>query len=157
MNSGFIYITILVGKYFHHFAICKHVCASQMLRNNVEAHTTQQMVKWVQLPLDWGKEVIWEQVHLKEEFSIFILYSIWIMCVCSVAQSYLTLCNDHTDCRSPPGSSVHGISQARTLEWVALSSSRGSSWPKDRTRISCISRTGRQILYHCTTWETQCE
>ena len=40
---------------------------------------------------------------------------------------------------SRPGSSVHGISQARILEWVAISSSRGSSWPKDRTCISGIS------------------
>ena len=42
-----------------------------------------------------------------------------------VAKSCLTLCN-LVDC-SPPGSSVHGISQARILEWVAISSSRGSS------------------------------
>ena len=40
---------------------------------------------------------------------------------------------------------VYGISQARLLEWVAISSSRESSWPKDRTSVSCI---GRQILYH---------
>ena len=53
------------------------------------------------------------------------------------------------DC-SPPGSSVHGISQARILEWVAISFSRGSSWPRDWTRISCI---GRWILYHWATWE----
>ena len=46
---------------------------------------------------------------------------------------------------SPPGSSVHGISQARILEWVAISSSRGSSRPRDRTLVSCI---GRQVLYH---------
>ena len=39
------------------------------------------------------------------------------------------------DC-SPPGSSVHGVSQARILQWVALSSSRGSSWPRDWTHIS---------------------
>ena len=45
----------------------------------------------------------------------------------------------------PPGSSVHGILQARTLEWVAMAASRGSSQPKDQTRVSCI---GRQILYH---------
>ena len=47
------------------------------------------------------------------------------------AQSCLTLCDpmDYT----PPGSSVHGILQARTLEWVSISSSRGSSWPKDWT------------------------
>ena len=46
---------------------------------------------------------------------------------------------------SPPGSSVYGISQARILEWVAIPFSRGSPWPRDQTRISCI---GRQILYH---------
>ena len=39
---------------------------------------------------------------------------------------------------SPPGSSVHGILQTRILEWVAMLSSRGSSWPRDRTCISCI-------------------
>ena len=53
------------------------------------------------------------------------------------------------DC-SLPGSSVHGTFQARILEWVAISSSRGSSPPRDPTRISCI---GRQILYHWVTWE----
>ena len=50
----------------------------------------------------------------------------------------------------PPGSSVHGISHARILEWVAISSSRGSSQSKYQTHISWI---GRQILYHWTTWE----
>ena len=50
------------------------------------------------------------------------------------------------DC-SPPGSSVHGIVQARILEWVAISHSRGSSWPRDPAHISCISCTGRQIHY----------
>ena len=39
---------------------------------------------------------------------------------------------------SPPGSSVHRILQARILEWVAVSYSRGSSQPKDQTRVSCI-------------------
>ena len=47
----------------------------------------------------------------------------------SVAQLCPTLC-DPMDC-SPPGSSVHGISQERILEWVAISSSRGSSQPRD--------------------------
>ena len=42
---------------------------------------------------------------------------------------------------SPPGSSVHGILQARILEWVAISFSRGSSRPKDRTQVSCIAGT----------------
>ena len=40
---------------------------------------------------------------------------------------------------SPPVSSLHGIFQARILEWVAISSSRGSSWPRDQTRVSCIA------------------
>ena len=52
-----------------------------------------------------------------------------------VAQSCLTLC-DSMDC-SPPGSSVHGISQARILEWVAISFSKGSSQPTDQTCVSC--------------------
>ena len=56
------------------------------------------------------------------------------------------------DCSSP-GPSVHGTSQARILEWVAISSSRVSSPPRDRTRVSCVSCIGRQILYHCATWE----
>ena len=68
------------------------------------------------------------------------------VCACSVTQSYLTYCNP-LDC-NPPGSSVHGISQARILEWVAISSSRGFSQPRDQTRVSCVSCIGRQILYH---------
>ena len=55
-----------------------------------------------------------------------VLYN-GILCVCSVAKLRLTLC-DPMDC-SPPGSSVHGISQARILGWVVISFSRGSSRP----------------------------
>ena len=54
-----------------------------------------------------------------------------------VAQSCPTLC-DPVDC-SLLDSSVHGILQARILEWVAISFSRGSSQPRDRTRVSCIA------------------
>ena len=67
---------------------------------------------------------------------------------CMRAQSCLTLW-DPKDC-SLPGSSVHGILQARILERVAVSFSRGLSRPRDWTRISCI---GRRILYHWATWE----
>ena len=49
------------------------------------------------------------------------------------------MCLTLRDC-SPPGSSVHGILQARTLEWVAMPSSWGSSCPRDRTCISCLLR-----------------
>ena len=51
------------------------------------------------------------------------------------------------DC-SLPGSSVHGILQARILEWVAMPSSRESSWPTDQTHVLYISCIGRQVLYH---------
>ena len=45
-------------------------------------------------------------------------------------------------------SSVHGVLQARMLVWVAMPSSRGSSWPRDRTRVSYVSCIGWQVLYH---------
>ena len=64
-----------------------------------------------------------------------------------VTQSCPTLC-DPVDC-SPPGSSVRGILQARILAWVAISFSRGSSRPRDRTRVSQIA--GR----HFTIWATK--
>ena len=53
-----------------------------------------------------------------------------------VTQSCLTLCNT-MDC-SPPGSSVHGILQAKILEWVAISFSRGASQPRDQPRSSSL-------------------
>ena len=62
---------------------------------------------------------------------------------CSVAQSCLTLSNS-MDC-SPQGSSVHGISQAGILEWIAIPFSRESSWSRDWTCVSCI---GKQVLCH---------
>ena len=58
-------------------------------------------------------------------------------CCCLVTKLRLTSCNN-MDC-SPPGSSVHGISQARILEWVAISFSRGSSRPRDQTHVFCLA------------------
>ena len=51
------------------------------------------------------------------------------------------LCLTFCDCvdYSPPGSFVHGIPQARILEWVAIPFSRGSSWPRDQAWVSCIA------------------
>ena len=62
---------------------------------------------------------------------------IYSVCVCVCAQSCLTLCSSR-DCSSP-GSSIHGILQARILEWVAIPFSRGSSQPRDWNRVSCIA------------------
>ena len=72
-------------------------------------------------------------------------YTNWegLWCKCSkLLQSCPTLC-DTADC-SPPSSSVHGILQARILEWVAISFSRGSSSPRDQTWVSCIA--GRVLI-----------
>ena len=68
------------------------------------------------------------------------------ICCCLVAKSCPTVC--HPMDSSPAGSSVHRLPQARTLEWVATSSSRGSSRPSDGTHVSCIAR---RILYHRAT------
>ena len=92
---------------------------------------------------DWVTELNWTELIHHE-------------CVrAKLLQSCLTLC-DPIEC-SPPGSSVHGILQARILEWVAVPSSRGSSWPGDPIPIfygSCL--TGRffttespgKLIYH---------
>ena len=66
----------------------------------------------------------------------FISVSALRVCVL-VAQSCPTLC-DPMDC-SPPGSTVHGVLQARILEWIAFPFSRGSSQPRDRTQVSRIA------------------
>ena len=77
-----------------------------------------------------------------------------------VTQSCLTLF-DLTDC-SPSGSSAHGILQARTLEWVAMPFSKGSSRPRDRTWVSCIALPTKihlikamvfpVVMYGCESW-----
>ena len=69
------------------------------------------------------------------------------------AQLYLLLC-DTMNC-SPAGFSVHGIFQARILERVAISSSRGSFQPSDWTWVSFMSCISRQILYHWATYELE--
>ena len=72
-------------------------------------------------------------------------FNVGLCVLCSVADSCPTLCIPMD--QRPPGSSVHGISQARILESVSISSSREYSKPKNRTHVSCISCIGRQVLY----------
>ena len=70
----------------------------------------------------------------------FLIQCMKVKSESEVAQSCLTL-SDPMDC-SLPGSSNHGIFQARVPEWVAIPFSRGSSWPRDRTLVSCIAGRG---------------
>ena len=69
-------------------------------------------------------------------------------------QSCPTLCDPQTVAPLPPGSSVHGILQARILEWVAMPSSRGSSQPRIKPASLHVSSVGR-LVTTSTTWEAQ--
>ena len=105
---------------------------------------------WLNWKLSWKTQ---DYIELNRElvnWEIDLKKSPNMPCAKSL-QSCLTLC-DSMNC-SPPGSSVHGILQARILEWVEVPFSRGSSWPRDQTQVSYVSCIGSQILYHCTTWE----
>ena len=95
--------------------------------------------------IDFATELIFAEVQIYTDHNSHTTYVYDCMQAYSVIQSCPTLCNP-MDC-SPPGSSVHGIFQARTLEWVAISSSRGFPEPEmePASPESCI---GRWILYH---------
>ena len=86
----------------------------------------------------------YKRIFIDSNYSnlVSLLFSAFHRIICLVALSY------PMDC-SPPGSSIHGTTQARILVWVAISFSRGSSWPCDETHIPSI---GRWIFYH---WVTQ--
>ena len=89
-----------------------------------------------------GRQIV--QIFLTESTSPGYMWWWW------VDKSCPTVCNP-MDC-SPPGSSVHGILQARILEWVAISLSREPSWPRDGTHVSCIAgrflrRWATPVLY----------
>ena len=88
----------------------------------------------------WTSRIIWNQfTYLGFSVSIFLY-----VCVCLVMFNFCNL----LDC-SPPSSSVHGIFQVRILEWVAISSFRGPSQPRDQICIPCVSYiTGRLPLNH---------
>ena len=68
-------------------------------------------------------------------------------CRCTHSPQSCLMLWDPMDC-SPPGTSIHGVLQARKLEWAAMSSSRGSSWSRDWTHVSSVSYTGRPTTDH---------
>ena len=77
----------------------------------------------------------------------FYFLFIYRICMCAKSvQSFPMLCNP-IDC-SPPGSSDHETLQARILEWIAITSSKGSSQPRDGNYLSYVSCISRWILYH---------
>ena len=96
-----------------------------------------------------GRELEWERaLHSlcpsRTTLELFSAVSpLHVIPVAVQSLSHVRLFFDPMDC-SPPDSSVHGLSQARILEWATISFSRGFSQPKDRIHISC---TGRRILH----------
>ena len=80
------------------------------------------------------KVPVQNSASVQSKISVDQMFYLITLCLCMCAQSCRTLCNP-VDC-SLPGFSVHGISQAKTVEWVAISSSRGSSRLSDQTPVS---------------------
>ena len=88
----------------------------------------------------------WQKCKLMKQFGgSFKKLKLELLCVLSHF-SHVRLCK--LAGHSPTASSVHGILQARKLEWVAMPSSRGSSRPRDQTQVSYSFCTGRRVLYH---------
>jgi len=85
---------------------------------------------------DWVTDLILLS-SISAQLLIYFM-SLLLLCACSVTKLCLTLC-DPMDC-SPLGSSVHWISQARILEWVVISFSRGSSPPRGRIHVFSLLR-----------------
>ena len=93
-----------------------------------------------------NKSSITTTYHVLSLLLVLFLFSVLCVCVCKLLQSCLTLC-DPMDC-TLPDSSVHGILQARILEWIAMPSSRGSSRLRDRTCISYFFCIVSIVPYH---------
>ena len=132
-----------------------------------------QSIEWQRVVDDWSDlACMHAQPSIKFYVVKFLENSIGIkilqhthiglhMCVCIYTYTYIcmyvcvlshSVVCDPMDF-SPPGSSVHGIFQARVLEWVAISYFRGSSRPRNQIHSSCFSCMDRWTLYHCATWE----
>ena len=124
----------------------EQICLLKFKSQNWDIRMYASCWRWhiYNVVLSFNMEHFYWNYHLEMEF----------VTDCSIAscmhaqllQLCLILC-DPMDC-SLPGSSVHGILQAGILEWIAMASSRGSSWPRDWTHNSYVSCIGRRVLYH---------
>ena len=109
--------------------------------------STKFMTKWLYLPYKiQHTHTLCVYIYTHINICIYTYPHMYLyMCACAKSlQSYPTFFN-HLDC-SPPGSSAHGISQARILEWFAISLSKGSSQPRDQTHVSYVSCIHRRVL-----------
>ena len=138
---------------FMHAQLCPTLCDPRdcsLPRTSVHGILQAKILDWVVIsfskgssrPTDWI-HICWvscidrQMLPLRPLGSPILLCVCVCVCVCLVAQSCPALW-DPVDC-SPPGSSVHGILQAKILECVTIPFSRGSSPPRDQTWVSCIA------------------
>ena len=134
------------------FSLCCSTWVSQFSRSSgiwfPDQRSNPSALHWEHRVLATGSPRTSSALLLLTAYLTYIIYNSTFVgvCSCAHAQSCLTLC-DAIDC-SPPGSSVHGIFQAKIPECVAISFSRGPSRPRDRTHISYVSCIGRRVLYH---------
>ena len=112
--------------------ICRNVTSCPISR--VRAHQSSYRRRGPELAFKPGFSEILPQVFPKKAIRIQVQIVHWA-CVCAQSLSLVQLFRNPMD-HSPPGSSVHGISQARILEWVTISSSRGSSQPRVEPKSS---------------------
>ena len=121
------------------FLVSNEVCSVILAKwENLTRKLFPNVVKFLRILNGILKEIWHANYMLIDFFSPFPFY----LCA-KLLQSCWTPCEPMD--YSPPGSSVRGTLQARILEWVAIPSSRGSSWPRDRTCIFCVFCTGRGI------------
>ena len=158
-------------SHFSHVWLCNPMDCSPLV-SSVHKIFLARILEWVAMPCSRGSSQPKDQTHMscisciaggffcfhcrqlleiafmsQHFLSSFVLQMELVImgCVSDMHAQSLQLCPTlchPVDCSSP-GSSVHGILQARTLEWVAMPSSRGSPWPRDRTCVSYVSCTGR--------------
>ena len=106
-----------------------------------------EILVWILRHFSWVVRVYCRSAET-QWFSVFSSASLMVLerCVCLCAESLQSHVHP-MDC-SLADSSVHGILQARVLQWAAMPCSRGSSWPGGRACVSCVSCTGRWVLHH---------
>ena len=168
LTVGMLDVFLILEKIFHFFLWIITVGFLHMVFIMLKYMSSMPSLLRI---LSW-KDILC-QILIQDNYMNFIFHSIIVIClshllIClckpflyssdtfylvmmwkwsEVAQSCVTLC-DPMDC-SLPGSSVHGIFQSLVLEWIAISFSRGSSWPRDQTRVSHI------VDRRLTVWATR--
>ena len=128
-------IFIKKRKYYHSYKVCFHSSRSSLQYLSCLFH-----LQALNISVFLFQMFFFFLIGVKPLYTVVLVSALQqsestICCVlCLVAQPCLPLCAP-MDC-SLPGSSAHGILQARILEWVAMPSSRGSSQPRDQTQVS---------------------